>query len=149
MNDYQIKLLESMQLKGFAKSTKKSYLAHFTRYVNFCKKHPASCSYDDVRRFLNHEIAVRKLSLSTISSAYGAIKLYYETSLCREWNPKHIPKAKKRHFLPQIVTLDEVNKIIEYCPTLKYKAIVSTIYSAGLRISEVTHLLNNNVNLVN
>ncbi|MEC0093853.1 phage integrase N-terminal SAM-like domain-containing protein [Paenibacillus macquariensis] len=52
----------SMELRGFAKSTQKTYLAHMMRFYSFCGKPPASVGYDEVRAFLHHAISTRKLS---------------------------------------------------------------------------------------
>ncbi|CAM4429769.1 site-specific integrase [Paenibacillus alkaliterrae] len=130
----------SMELRGFAKSTQRTYLAHIQRYFKFCGKHPASTGYDEVRAFLHHAITVRKLSSAYVNSAYGAIKFYFQSVLCREWNMLHVPRMKKKSSLPTILTLQEVHRILEAALNLKHKAILSTIYSAGLRVSEAAHL---------
>jgi len=140
MQDFIQSMKMSMELKGFAKSTQRTYLAHLNRYAAFCGKHPASTGYDDVRSFLHDAITVKKLSSSYVNSAYGSIKFYFQTVLCRDWNMLHIPRAKKRTSLPTVLIPDEVFKILDATSYLKHKAILSTIYSAGLRVSEATHL---------
>jgi integrase/recombinase XerD len=130
----------SMEIKRFAQSTQKTYLAHIQRYAEFCEKHPASTGYDEVRSFLHHAITVKKLSSSYVNSAYGAIKFYFQTVLCREWNMLHIPRVKKKVTLPTILTSEEVFCIISATQNLKHRTILSTIYSAGLRVSEAAHL---------
>jgi integrase/recombinase XerD len=141
MQDFIQSMRTSMELKGFARSTQKTYLAHIQRYADYCGgKHPASTGYDEVRSFLHHAITVKKLSSSYINSAYGAIKFYFQTVLCREWNMLHIPRVKKKATLPTILTSEEVFRIINATSNLKHKAILSTIYSAGLRVSEAAHL---------
>lgn len=140
MNDYQINFITSMELRGFARSTMRTYLAHLDRFQNYCKKHPDACGYDDIRSFLHHSIKVRKLSSSYVNAAYAALKFYYETTLCREWNIRHVPRLKSRSFLPDILTPSEVLRILNTVTNLKHKALLSTIYSAGLRVSEAVHL---------
>lgn len=130
----------SMELKGLAQSTQKTYLAHIQRYAEFCQKHPASTGYDEVCSFLHHAITVKKLSSSYVNSSYGAIKFYFQTVLCREWNILHIPRVKKKRTLPIILTSEEVFRILRATENLKHRAILSTIYSADLRVSEVAHL---------
>lgn len=130
----------AMELRGFAKSTMRTYAGHILRFSNFCGKHPASTSYDDVRAFLHHAITVRKLSSSYVNSAYGAIQFYFQSVLCREWNMLHIPRVKKKYSLPTLLSVQEVHRILDATSNLKHKAILSTIYSAGLRVSEAAHL---------
>ena len=140
MQDFMQAMITTMELRGFAKSTQRTYLAHIQRFCKFCGESPDSVGYDEVRSFLHHAIKERKLSSAYVNSAYGAIKFYYQSVLCREWNMLHIPRVKKKSSLPTILTPQEVRKIIEVTPNLKHKAILSTVYSAGLRVSEAVHL---------
>lgn len=140
MQDFTESMKVAMDLKGFAKSTQRTYLAHLKRYTDFCGKHPASTGYDEVRSFLHHSITVKKLSSSYVNSAYGSIKFYFQTVLCRDWNMLHIPRIKKKISLPTVLSPNEVFKILDATSYLKHKAILSTIYSAGLRVSEAAHL---------
>jgi integrase/recombinase XerD len=130
----------SMELRGFAKSTQRTYLGHIQRFYEYCGKPLASVGYDEVRSFLHHAIMVRKLSSAYVNSAYGAIKFYFQSVLCREWNMLHVPRVKKKSSLPTILTPSEVLQILACTPNLKHKVILSTVYSAGLRVSEVAHL---------
>lgn len=140
MQDFIQSMKIAMELKGFAKSTQRTYLAHLKRYADFCGKHPASTGYDEVRSFLHHSITVKKLSSSYVNSAYGSIKFYFQSVLCRDWNMLHIPRVKKKTSLPTVLSPDEVFQILDATSYLKHKAILSTIYSAGLRVSEAAHL---------
>ena len=140
LQDFIQSMKMAMELKGFAKSTQRTYLAHLTRYAEFCGKHPASTGYDEVRSFLHHSITVKKLSSSYVNSAYGSIKFFFQSVLYREWNMLHVPRIKKRSSLPIVLTPNEVFRILDATAFLKHKAILSTIYSAGLRVSEATHL---------
>ncbi|MGF7047566.1 site-specific recombinase XerD, partial [Paenibacillus sp. DS2015] len=130
MQDLIQSMTVSMELRGFAQSTQKIYLAHLKRFYSFCGKAPASVGYDEVRAFLHHAISIRKLSSAYVNSAYGAIKFYYQSVLFREWNMLHIPRVKKKSFLPTILTFQEVCQILDATHNLKHRAILTTIYSA-------------------
>ena len=149
MQDYIKKMTVAMELKGFAKSTKKTYLANLKHFADYCKKDPAACGYDDVRAFLYHGINIKNLSSSYINIAYASIKFFYQPALCRDWNMQTVPRIKKKHFLPTILTLDEVEQIIQNTLNLKHKAMLTTCYTAGLRVSECTHLKVSDINSSN
>lgn len=140
MIDYLKQMNDAMELRGFATSTKKTYLGHIRRFAEFTKRHPATCGYEDVRIFLLHAITVKKFSSEYVNSAYGAIKFFYQSTLCREWNMYQVPRGKRKTFLPTILTPQEVELLLGSIRNLKHKAILSTIYSAGLRVSEAAHL---------
>lgn len=130
----------TMELRGFAKSTERTYLAHMQRFQAFCDNPIREVGYEEVRAFLHHAITVRKVSSAYVNSAYGAIKFFYQSVLCREWNMQHVPRMKKNAFLPTILSPRDVRLLLAATSNLKHRAILSTIYAAGLRVSEAAHL---------
>jgi site-specific recombinase XerD len=140
MQDVLQRMQVSMELKGFSESTKKTYSAHIRRFAVFCSKPLNECSYDDVRNFLYDAIHIRKLSGMFVDSAYSAITFLFKFVFNRKWDMQEVPRLKRKVFLPEILTRDEVFAIINSTLNLKHKAVLSTAYSAGLRVSEIAHL---------
>ena len=56
------------------------------------------------------------------------------------WDDDTVPAMKRERNLPAVLSRDEINAIIDATPNLKHKAIIATMYSSGLRVSEVVHL---------
>lgn len=77
---------------------------------------------------------------STINVYTAAIRFFFEYTLGYVWDPKKIPKMKRDRQLPVILTREQVNLLIDSMDNYKHKAITSTMYSSGLRVSEVCHL---------
>lgn len=77
---------------------------------------------------------------STINVYTAAIRFFFEYTLGYVWDPKKIPKMKRDRKLPVILTREQVNLLIDSMDNYKHKAITSTMYSSGLRVSEVCHL---------
>ena len=71
-----------------------------------------------------------------MNQAYSALKFFYVTTLGRPWNGTQIPRCKKGTRLPVVLSQDEVRLILSATQNLKHLAILMTIYSGGLRISE-------------
>ena len=63
MLDFMHSMKISMELRGFAKSTQRTYLAHIRRFYEFSGKHPAAAGYDEVRSFLHHELRLENAAL--------------------------------------------------------------------------------------
>ena len=83
----------------------------------------------------------RKVSSSFQNQVINAIKFYYE-KVC---GGKRLPyitidRPFKEKVLPTVLSEEEVQRIINCVKNIKHKAILLTIYSAGLRISEVVNL---------
>lgn len=70
----------------------------------------------------------------------SAIKFFYKRVLKMHWDDDDIPAMKRERTLPAVLTHQEINAIIDATPNLKHKAIIATMYSSGLRVSEVIHL---------
>jgi len=68
------------------------------------------------------------------------LKFFYETTLKRDWEGFRIPKGKMGRRLPIVLSQQEVEALFGAIKNLKHRAILMTIYSAGLRISEALHL---------
>lgn len=77
---------------------------------------------------------------STINVYTAAIRFFFEYTLGYVWDPKKIPKMKRDRQLPVILTREQVAMLIDSMDNYKHKAITATMYSSGLRVSEVCHL---------
>jgi integrase/recombinase XerD len=140
MHEILSKMQVAMELKGFAQSTKKTYLGHIRRFSEFCNKPLDKTDYEDIRSFLFDAISNRKLSGVFVDSNYAAIKFMYCFVLGKKWDMQEVPRLKRKFFLPHILSKDEVIALIDSTINLKHKAALATAYSAGLRVSEITHL---------
>ena len=89
-----------MELKGFAQSTKKTYLGHIRRFSEFCNKPLDKTDYEDIRLFLYDAIHNRKLSGVFVDSNYAAIKFMYCFVFNRKWDMQEVPRLKRKFFLP-------------------------------------------------
>ena len=140
MQDELQRMQVSMELKRFAQSTQKTYLGHVRRFFTFCSKPLIETNFDDVRNFLYDAIHNRKLSGMFVDSNYAAIKFLFRFVFNRKWDIQDVPRLKRKVFLPEILTREEVLAIINSISNLKHKAMLSTIYASGLRVNELVHL---------
>jgi len=70
----------------------------------------------------------------------SSIKFLYKRVLKIAWDDEEVPAMKRDRNLPTVLTPQEINAIIDVTDNLKHKAIIATMYSSGLRVSEVIHL---------
>lgn len=66
--------------------------------------------------------------------------LLLQKILKKNWDDDDIPRMKRDRKLPTVLTKTEISAILDATPNLKHKAMIATMYSGGLRVSEVTHL---------
>ncbi len=141
MNEkYLIKLQQDMLLKNFTTSTCEDYYRFVKRFLDFTNKDAMSITYADIRKFIFHMKDIENKKASTINVYTAAIRFFFEYTLGYVWNSKKIPKMKRDQQLPVILTREQVNLLIDSIDNYKHKAITATMYSSGLRVSEVCHL---------
>ncbi len=140
MGKLRDKMTMDMELKNFSKRTVKTYLGCVTEFAVYYGKSPEELGQDDIRNYLHYLQTEEKLTTSTINQAHGALKFLYQTTLGRIWNPLYIPRGKTPKKVPQVLSIEEVDCIFSEVKNLKHLAILMTIYSGGLRLSEAIHL---------
>jgi integrase/recombinase XerD len=133
------KMKECMELKGFAPSTQKNYIINIKMFARNFKNPLEELQPEDAQEFL-YGLVSKKFSHSYLITVYASIKFLYHYVFNKKHFMSNIPTAKKRNKLPQVLSSDEVIKIIKSASNLKHKAILSVIYSSGLRLSEAAKL---------
>jgi len=135
------KVHQKLVLKGYSEHTLRNYkheLAQFFKYFeNFDLK---NVDKEQIENYIFYMLDKYKISESKQNVAINAIKFYYEKVLGmpREYYDIQRPKGVKS--LPNVMSQEEVFKLINYPKNIKHKAVLYTIYSCGLRMSEVLNL---------
>ena len=129
-----------MELKNLSDSTINCYLAHMRNFVEYFGRSPETMADEEVREYLHYLKTTKSSCQSTINQAYSAIKRFFTITLQREWNFTKIPRGKVPKKLPVVLSPGEVSQILDATYNIKHLAIFTTIYSAGLRVSEATNL---------
>ena len=134
------RLQMDLELKNYSPHTRTCYLARVRDFALHFHQSPEELGKEEIRAYLHYLIKEKKVSQSFISQAYSAIKFFCETTLGRDWDGVRIPRMKKTRKLPVVLSKQEVWAILSVMKNLKHRAILATIYSGGLRISEAVHL---------
>ena len=127
-----------MKIRNFSPRTIKSYSYYITEILDYTRKSPKNINSQDVRDYLE-KLVNRRCSASTLKLAYSALKLYFGKILHRRFFV-FLPRAKTEKKLPVVLNKEEVKKLLNSVLNEKHKLILSLIYSAGLRVSEVVKI---------
>jgi integrase/recombinase XerD len=133
------KMKECMELKGFAPSTQKNYIINIKMFARHFKDPLEKLQPEDAQEFL-YGLVSKNFSNSYLITVYASIKFLYRYVFNKRHFMSNIPTTKKKSKLPQVLSIDETIKIIKSASNLKHKAILSVIYSSGLRLSEAAKL---------
>jgi len=136
-----LRMEQQLQLKGYSKSTQRTYKNEFAVYLKQLK-HVAvqSISEDRLRSYLQYCGVSLKLSEATIHSRMNALKFYYEQVLGRQRFFINIPRPKKPLQLPKVISEEKIIEGLLKTQNVKHRTLLMTAYSAGLRVSEVVGL---------
>jgi len=129
-----------MELKGYSPRTIKNYIGHVSNFAKYYNKSPELLREKEIREYLHYCIMEKKLSEGTVNYINAGLKFFYTKTLNRYWNMDKLFRIKEPRRLPAVLSPEEVKSIFDATENLKHKTILMTIYSAGLRVSEVCNL---------
>ena len=128
-------------LKGYSAHTKRSYKAELISFLTYHRGQVIeSLSKEQIETYIYQLITKYKISESRQNIAINAIKFYYEQVLQKDRSFYDLQRPKKSKTIPNVLSQKEVISLLSTPNNIKHKAILTVIYSAGLRISEVIRL---------
>ena len=137
-----IKLKTELKLRGFSPLTVRNYYFFVEKFLLKTNKNPIEINEDDAKNYLSGLFDTK--SKNTIMLAAAALRFFYSNILKKEMGDLRMPKKEKR--LPEVLTKDEMKKLINSTDNTKSKLIVSFLYSSGLRVSELVNLKLDDIN---
>ncbi len=140
MSSLREQMTRDIELKGFSDYTKVAYLRNVQFFAQHFNKPPDQLTEEHIKEYLHHLVTEKKVSRSTASVAYSSLKFFFETTLQRDWHNKKIPHIKQTKRLPNVLSGEEIARILDAAENLKHKTILMTTYAGGLRVSETAHL---------
>jgi len=139
--DALLLLEKTLLLKRYSLSSVRSYKKHLSVFFsNFMEYDFKQITKEQIEGFIYQLIKKNSISESYQNQMINAIKAYYELVLELPREYYNIKRPKRSLSLPNVLSEQEVLKIIQHPKNLKHRAILTTIYSAGLRISELPNL---------
>ena len=132
--------LLKLELKRYARNTCKIYISLFEKFINhYPDKDIVALSEQEIRSYLQVLIQEDK-SNSYINQSINSIKFYYEVVMGMPNRFYSIERPRKEQRLPQVLPKEEILAMIANTNNIKHRCIVSMLYSAGLRRSELLNL---------
>ena len=138
-NEYLLKLEEAGEIRNLKERSINCYKNYISYFFNYVKKNPEELTCQDVREFL---LAKKKegLKSTTLNLYNSAIRFFYRNVLHILWDDTTVPRMIIDHKLPTVLSPEEVDRLLDATEDLKYKTMFATMYSSGMRVSEVIHL---------
>lgn len=140
-----LKVLEELEQKlmlmAYSIHTVTNYRLSMVDFLKFFKGVDVkTLSKADIEKYMYDRVKHYKFSASKQNITINAIKFYYEQVLDRPREKYNITRPKKSKSLPNVLSVEEVDRLINSPPNQKHQLILYIMYSGGLRISEVVNL---------
>jgi site-specific recombinase XerD len=135
-------LRERMQhdlvVRGMSPRTQEAYLAAVRGLAKYYHQRPDTLSEPQVHAYVRSLLEQRHLAPNSVRVAVFGLRFFYEVTLRRQSFELPLPKGVKK--LPEVLSRDEVARLLASTATLRERALLMTTYGGGLRVSEVVRL---------
>ena len=125
--------------RNLREQTIQLYCSNISYFLRCTNKPVDKLTLEDADAFLTMK-RLEGRSPETHNHYRASIKFLYKRVLKIDWDDDEVPAMKRERNLPVVLTPQEINAIIDATDNLKHKAIIATMYSSGLRVSEAVHL---------
>ena len=143
---WETKLEAELRSRKYSPQTRRSYLYYNRLLCRTLQKLPEEINPDDITRFLAIVEKDKAYSASSINLAISAIKFFYREVLKSEnIDERHRPRHDGR--LPQVLSKEEIAKILSMEKNPKHRLLLMLVYSSGLRVSEVVALKKEHIDI--
>jgi integrase len=129
-----------MTIQRFSNSTKDLYVRGVEGLVKYYGQSPDTLTNEQIQTYFVYLIDERKVSWGTCNNYFSAIICFFR-HVCN-WDETRfkIPPRPQSKKLPVVLSIEEVKRLFAAAANLKHCVLLKTVYSAGLRVSEVVRL---------
>ena len=139
MSPLRQRMIEDMTIRKFAPKTQHDYLQRVKNFTTYLGRSPDRASSEDVRRYQLH-LTANGVGVPTVNQTVSTLRFFFKVTLSRPDLVERTTFVREPRKLPVVLSPEEVVRLLDAAPSLKYKAALSVAYGAGLRVSEVVAL---------
>ncbi len=133
------RMIDDMTARRLSEATQKDYVRNVRNFTAFLGRSPDTATSEDLRRFQLH-MAQQQVSPWSINAAIAALRFFFTVTLEKPDLVRPLRIVNEPRKAPVVLSREEVARLLQAAPSLKYKAALSVAYGAGLRVSEVANL---------
>ena len=133
------RMIEDMNVRKLGAATQRNYIRAVKILSDFLGRSPATATAEDLRRFQVHQ-SEAGAQPSVMNNTVTALRFFLRVTLDRPEMGRHLTLVRQPRKLPNVLSEEEVVRLLEHASGLKYRAALGVAYGAGLRVSEVANL---------
>jgi site-specific recombinase XerD len=139
MSPLRRRMIEDMTIRKFAPKTQHDYLQRVKNFAAYLGRSPDTANFEDLRRYQLH-LAASGAGVPTLNQTISTLRFFFKVTLGRPDIVERTAFVHEPSKLPVVLSPEEVARLLDAAPSLKYKTALSAAYGAGLRASEVVAL---------
>ena len=140
-----LNLGRELKIRGYSPKTRKAYLTQIKAFELFISGGLSEVSEVQIMDYLFYLVDEKQVSESYIDQAVSAIKFLYNIVLKSPKIVGEIPRPRKEHKLPTVLSRNEIINLLNAVTNPKHRLLLMLTYSAGLRVSEIVSLRVENI----
>jgi site-specific recombinase XerD len=133
-------MLEELQRRNYSDTTIRHYLQTVEDFGRHFGKPPDQLGLEELRQYQAYLLKVRQQAVGTVVNRVAALRFFFVKTLRRPEFREFLPYPRERRRLPDILSLEEVTRLLDAASNLFRRALLMTLYGTGMRRSEVAHL---------
>ena len=133
-------MLEELQRRNLSQITTRIYLRSVEEFAQYFKTPPDRLGLEHVRQYQAHLFTNRKLEAVSVAQQLSALRFFFLKTLKRPWMVEDMPVPKKPIRLPDILSPEEVERLIQSAGSLLHRVCILVLYATGMRREELVRL---------
>jgi len=140
MTTLREKMTHDLQLCGLSERTQEAYLRAVRQLADHYHTPPDRLTEEQLRNYFLYLKNEKRFAPASLKMAYYGIRYFYTHTAPRQWATLERLRVPKEKRLPDVLTVDEVRRLVAAVRTLHNQTYLWTVYSLGLRLNEGLHL---------
>lgn len=137
MTHLRKRVLEEIERRNYSQATARVYVAAIRRFAEYFHQSPEKLGIEHVRQYQLHRLQ-QKIKPHSIAIEISALRFLYNKVLRRRYSREDLPLPRVHKYeIPVILSAEEVARLIDAAPNLRYRTILMTLYSTGMRRAEL------------
>ncbi len=137
MTTLRRRMMEDLQIRNYAPTTVRAYVRGVADFAKHFGKSPDQLGAEQIREYQLFLIKEKGVALPTYIQIVSGLRFLYTNTLHRQIGIERIPFPRSEKKLPIILSREEVKALLEAPKNLRHRTILTTMYAAGPRVSEV------------
>jgi site-specific recombinase XerD len=134
------RMICDMQSRNLSPATQKGYVHSVAGLANFYGRAPDKILLREVKEYIVHLLEERKLTAGSCHATLTGLRFFFVETLGRDPRRFPLPPLRSESRLPHVLSTEEVGRLFAATSNPKHRALLMTVYSAGLRVGEVVRL---------